>query len=83
MTAHVARDPFARTALHRETDRDARGRSRPCYWCGGPYAEPVLGHSARTYRRTYTYTTEPDDRGCPRPAGRTFCNLSCLRAYYG
>ena len=81
MSAHVQRDPFARTVIHREPD------TRPCGWCGGPYAPATARYhynepAPRSYRRTYTYTVEPDGlRGCPRVAGRAFCNLACMRAY--
>jgi hypothetical protein len=69
MTAHVARDPFARSCLHREPS------DRPCQWCGSP---------PPTFAYTYESDAgpcPPRTIGGYRP--RAFCNLNCLDAYHG
>lgn len=72
-TYHVAHDPFARVALHRESTANSASHPRDCSWCG------------QTPRRLYRYATESDARGCPDMSwsARPFCNLACFRAYHG
>ena len=81
MAAHFARDPFARTVLHRESARDAAGRYPLCAWCGGPYAGDALGYATRGYRPTYRYAAESDAAPCRALSGRAFCGVDCWRAY--
>lgn len=63
----VSRDPFARTAIIRETV-DASGG---CDWCG----------RVRRSGRLFRYFIDMIPR--PAAAGHLFCSLPCLRSYLG
>ena len=74
MATHVARDPFARGAYHRERHELGKA-SLPfhCAWCG----------QVRKY--LYSFTWESDGQGCAKSkyAGHArFCNLGCFRCYH-
>ena len=71
MATQIARDPFARASLMRETVRDW---SSGCTWCGS-FAKGT---------RLFRYFWE-DDSGI-KPFGRPrknelFCSVSCFRTY--
>lgn len=74
MSRMIARDPFARTELHRENM--SVGATTSCSWCGGGKMTQG-GH-----RLLYRYFTESD-------GGRTynhpglFCGVGCFRSYHG
>ena len=78
MATQIARDPFSRASLMRETISNAVG----CEWCGG---------SSRTNRtsRLFRYFWERDsiygfrrgNRVDLPSAEKLFCSVSCFRIY--
>lgn len=67
---YVSRDPFARTELHRRTERDPTALHRGCTWCG------QLNSRGHLFR----YWTESDG-GRNYGEGNPFCSISCKRSY--
>ena len=71
--AYVSRDPYAREELHRQREAGAE-----CAWCDAVDRDSPNGRRAKVYR--YRVETEGgrtfEDR-------KTFCSLSCRKAYGG
>lgn len=71
--AFVSRDPFARTELHKETVRPAKGES--CKWCGGLARNGGEG-------RLFKYRRESDGGRVYEISG-LFCSVGCMKTYHG
>lgn len=72
--AHISRDPFARTELHRNPVTDYYGAT--CQWCGSK-GKP-LKHGGH---RLYQYETQSDGGRTSVHAG-VFCCKPCHDSYH-
>lgn len=70
--ALISRDSFARTELHKETVRPAKGES--CKWCGR------LSYNRGP--RLFKYRRESDGGRVYEISG-LFCSVECMRTYHG
>lgn len=76
--SYVSRDPFARQETHK-----ARVKGGECAWCGQrDPGHPLAFQEDRPSHRIWRYRTESDG-GRVAEDTRTFCSLSCRRAFYG
>ncbi len=77
MATQIARDPFARASLMRETIR-VQEDGQTCTWCGN-----VSHPRASVSRRLFRYFWE-DDSGRGQTGhniDKLFCSVSCFRTY--
>jgi len=77
---YVKRDAFARETIHKTRDRDGQ-----CAWCG--QVDPQSSPESRARRsnpplhRIYRFRSETDG-GRVSEDSKTFCTLTCRKAYW-